>query len=86
MGVLAQAKNGNEQFWNMQNFMQPMGRLSTHVTLIFFLFSFGGREGGGGFFVPFKFPKCSLGSQCVPQGLLAPTHLVFFFMTKVGNG
>ncbi len=62
-GVLAQAKNGDEQFWNMQNFMQPMGRLSTHSkSLDFFSFQFWGEEGEDFFlffFVPFKFPMGS---------------------------
>ncbi len=30
MGVLAQAQNGDEQFWKNKNFMQPMGRLNMH--------------------------------------------------------
>jgi hypothetical protein len=69
MGVLAQAKNGDKQFWK-KNFMQPMGRRSMHSKcLVFFLLDF--VLGGGGFFsfflcsqhVPFKFP---MGSQQIP--------------------
>jgi hypothetical protein len=64
MGVLALAKNGDEQFWNMQNFMQPMGRLSTHSKCLdLFSFSFVGEGGGGFFFFFLLFP---LSSQWVP--------------------
>ncbi len=39
MGVLlAQAKNGDEQFWNIEIFMQPMGRLSMYSKCLDFLF------------------------------------------------
>jgi len=73
MGVLAQAKNGDEQFWNIEiSCSQWEGSACTQSALIFFLLSFGCLGvGGRGFFsfflcsqhVPFKF----LGSQCVPQ-------------------
>jgi hypothetical protein len=56
MGVLGQAKNGDEQFWNMQNFMQAMGRLSTHSKCLdFFSFQFWGKGGRG----IFSFFLCS---------------------------
>jgi hypothetical protein len=68
MGVLAQPKNGDEQFWNMY-FIQTMGRLSMHSKcLVFFSFKF--WVGGGGvflfhfYFVPNMFPS---GSQYVPN-------------------
>ncbi len=60
-----------------RNFMQPTGRLSTHPkSLVFFPFKFWVGEEGEDFFhfflcsqhVPFKFPICSLGTQCVRQG------------------
>jgi hypothetical protein len=40
-------------------FMQPIGGGGKGIRGIFFHFSF----------VPNKFPICSLGSQCVPQGV-----------------
>jgi hypothetical protein len=67
MGILYQAKNGENSFGN-KNFMQPMGRLSMHskcLAFYFFNFGFGGR---GGFFlfsfVPNMFPSSS---QWVPN-------------------
>jgi hypothetical protein len=61
MGVLAQAKNGDEQvFFGNRNFMQPIARLSMHSKCLeFFSFKFwgpgGGGGGGGGFFFFFSF-------------------------------
>ncbi len=54
MGVLAQAKNGDEQFWN-RNFMQPMRSALFFFFNKFFL--------GGDFFL---FPFLPSGSQYVP--------------------
>ncbi len=36
--LLAQAKNGDEQFWNIEIFMQPMGRLSMYSKCLDFIF------------------------------------------------
>jgi hypothetical protein len=71
MGVLAQAKNGDAQFWN-RNFMQPMGRLNMpSKCLDFFSFKFWRGVGGGNFSVflcslqvPNGFPS---GSQYIPK-------------------
>jgi hypothetical protein len=74
MGLLAQAKNGDEQFWK-RKFHAANGK-AQHA-LIFFPFKFCG-EGGSGFLfsfslrfqhVPFKFP------MCVPKGVPNSTSL-----------
>ncbi len=81
MGVLAQAKNGDEQvFFGNRNFMQPIARLSMHSKCLeFFSFKFWGPGGGGGgrgdffsFFlcslkVPYGFPSGSHYAPYVPN-------------------
>jgi hypothetical protein len=62
MGVLAQAKNGDERFGN-RNFMQPRGRFSMHSKC---LVLGGGKRGFLNFFP--LFPTCSLQ---VPNGFSA---------------
>jgi hypothetical protein len=75
MDVLAQAKNGDKQFLNIEISCSQWERLSMHSNCLdLFSFKFWGE--GADFFpfflcsqhVPFKFPIFSLGSQCVPQG------------------
>jgi hypothetical protein len=64
MGVLAQAKNGDEQFWNIEiSCSQWEGSACTQSALIF-SFKFGGARGFLKFsfvpkHVPFKFPMGS---------------------------
>jgi hypothetical protein len=52
MGVLAQAKNGDKQFWNIEiSCSQWEGsQHALKVPLIYFLLSFGFGDGGGFFF------------------------------------
>jgi hypothetical protein len=61
MGVLAQAKNGDEQFWNIEiSCSQWEGSACTQSALIFFLLSFGVGEDFLHFsFVPIMFPSRS---------------------------
>jgi hypothetical protein len=70
MGVLAQAKNGAEQFWKIEiSCRQWESSACTQIALIFFFkFGGGGEERMFSIFlcsqhVPFKFP---LGSHQVP--------------------
>jgi len=82
MGVLIQAKNGEELFWNIEI---SMGRLSMHSKSLD-CFSFKICVGRGRIFfhfsfVPFKFPmgshrlpSGSLSSQCVPQYIPQIAH------------
>jgi hypothetical protein len=59
MGVLAQAKNGDEQFWNIEiSCSQWEASACTQSALILFLLSLGGGGGGVGLFLIFPFfPK-----------------------------
>jgi len=63
MGVLAQPKNGDEQFWNIEILCsQWEGSACPQSALIFFLLSFGVAGEGDFFpffFVSFKFPMSS---------------------------
>jgi hypothetical protein len=67
MDVLAQAKNGDKQFWNIEISCSQWERLSMHSNCLdLFSFKFFGEEeegGRGGGHVPFKFP---MGSHYVP--------------------
>ncbi len=82
MGPLAQAKNGVERFWTWK-FHAANGKAqhALKVPWFFCVYSLGGWGGwDGGFFFIFpllltcsqwvliRFPRCSLGFQCVPQG------------------
>jgi len=72
MGVLVQAKNGDELFWE-EKFHAANGKAQAcnqGALGFFFLFKFGGGEGGGGG-EGFLFPFFS-GSQCVPCSLVVP--------------
>ncbi len=76
-GVLAQAKNGDQLFWE-QKFHAPNGKAEecTQGALFFFLL----REEGGGvpicsLQVPNGFLSGSPSSQCVPEHFLHSTAL-----------
>jgi hypothetical protein len=71
MGVLAQAKNGDEQFWNIEiSCSQWEGSACTQSALIFFFQVWGGdkriffKNSSVPKHVPFKFP---MGSHQVPN-------------------
>jgi len=69
MGLLAQAKNGDEQFW--KGIFHAANGKAQHA-FIFFLLSLGGGGGGRGFFFFFPlFPTCSLQ---VPSGFPIAPH------------
>ncbi len=76
MGVLAQAKNGDKQFWK-QKFHAVNGKAQHALKLPWFIFLLSFFLGGGEIFFIFPvFSICSLqvpngfpsGSQYVPQG------------------
>ncbi len=76
MGVLAQAKNGDDQFWNIEISCMHSKCLQFFSFKFwagwvedFFHFSFVPKMFPSSFqWVPTRFPICSLGSQCcVPQ-------------------
>ncbi len=70
MRVWAQAKNGDEQFWNIEiSCSQWEGSACTQSALIFFLLSFGG--GAEDFF--FNFPLFPMFPMCSPKS--SPSHL-----------
>jgi hypothetical protein len=79
MGVLAQAKNGDQQFFGNRNFMQPMGRLSMHskcLDFISFKFWVVVVVVGGFFFLFPLFPTCSFQVPNVfPKGVPNITSL-----------
>jgi hypothetical protein len=74
MGVLAQAKNGDEQFWNIEiSSNQWEGSACTQSALIFFLLSFGcfGEVGRSEDFFHFSFvPNMFPSSSWVPNVFL----------------
>jgi hypothetical protein len=79
MGVLAQAKNGDEQFWNIEISCSQWERSAcTQSALIFFLLSFGCWGGGRGFhfsFAPNMFPSSSWAPNVFPKGVPNSTSL-----------